>query len=107
MPRCHVADRRPKLGDPVAREPVVDAVAVPSRLRQPRPRQQPQMMRGCCEALTNLDGDLLDRPLALCKNVRDLRAPPAPERGRDRCECIEQRGLGGSLAHIIKLMFEY
>ena len=106
MPRGDVANSGPELGDTIARKPVVDAVAVPPRTREAGLREQPQMMRRGRGALAHLARDLVDRAFALCEYVDDLGPPPAPERGRDRRERIEQGALCRLLTHTFKLMFE-
>ena len=85
-----VAQRRQQLGDPVAREPVVDAGAVAAGRDEPGAGHRPQVMRRVRDALVDLVGDLLDRPLALREHVDDLapasarRAPSRSRRSRRR-----------------------
>lgn len=58
------------------------------------------------DGLARLTRDVLDGSLALGEEVDDLRPPSARERVRDRCECVEELGLG-SVGHTIKLWLEY
>jgi hypothetical protein len=106
MAHGDVANRHPQLRHPLARKPVEDAVALAPRAREPGLCKQTQVMRGGCDALTHLGGDLVDRPLALCQHIHDLRAPPVPKRPRHRRKGVEQGTLRRSITHKIKLTFE-
>jgi hypothetical protein len=65
------------------------------------------MMRGVRKRLPDLGRDLVDRPLALGQHVDDLGPAAISERLGHRSERVEQRVFSVSLAHILKLSFEY
>ena len=108
MPRGHVAHGRPQVRHPLARQAVHDPRSIPSRANQPRPSQQPQVMRRIGKRLANLLGDLVHRPLALRQHVHDLRPPSAPKRMPDRGKRVKQGVLRMAITHRrIKLSFDY
>ena len=95
-----------QLADPIAREPVVDPRALPTRAHQAGAQEQLQVVGGVGEALLDLGRDLLDRALPLGEHVDDLGPPPAAKRLGYRRERIEEGGLGSS-THTFKLSLEY
>src|SRR2546427_3470321 len=89
----------PSLADPVAGQHVDDASALTSGPQQAGAGHRPQVMRGVGNALSDLGGDLLDRALALGKEVDDLGPVPVAERLGDRSQRPEERILRRPVAH--------
>ncbi len=79
VPLGDLAHRRPQVADPIAREPVIDASAFPTRAHQAGAQEQLQVVGGVGEALVDLGRDLLDRALALGEHVHDLGAAATAE----------------------------
>src|SRR5262249_11920627 len=106
VPCSDIANRRPEIGDALARKPVEDPIALSARSRQARSSEQTEMVRGRRDALPDLAGDVLDGTLALRQHVADL-APPAVSQSRShRGLRIEQGVLRCPSAHKFKLTFE-
>ena len=99
MTNGDLADRRPELGDLIAREPVDHPRSLAARTHEPCAREDLQVLRRVRDRLRDLIGDLLDRPLALREHVDDLRAPPAAERLRNRRQAVEQGRLRLATCH--------
>ena len=78
VPDGHVAHSRPEIPDALAREPVEDARALAARAHKPRAREHLQMLRGVGDALRDLAGDLLHRPLALGEQSTISARRPLP-----------------------------
>ena len=99
----HVPHRRAQLVHPVAGQPVEDTRPVAACRKQPRPGHRPQVMRGVGDALADLGGDLLNRPLTLGEQISDLGPASAGEGLRDLGEGIEQRILGSPVTHALMI----
>src|SRR5207245_6552351 len=103
---CDIADRSPEVAHALARKPVEDPRPFPARANETRPSENVQVLRGVRDALRDLVRDLLDRTLALRKQIDDLRPATAAERLRHRRERVEQRHLRCATCHILNLSLE-
>src|SRR5438874_46573 len=63
-------------------------------------------MRGVGEALVDLTGHVVHRPLTLREHIHDLGAPAIPEGMAHRRERVKQRVLRRTIAHMVKLSFD-
>jgi len=65
------------------------------------------VVRGVRKRLADLARDLIHRPLALGEHVHDLGAPSVAERLGDGGERVEERVLGLTITHPLKVSLEY
>jgi hypothetical protein len=91
-----LAHRRPKVDNPLAREPVEDPGPLATGSDEAYSPELLQVMRGIGDALLDLARQLVDRALALREHVDDLGAAAVTNRLGNRGECVEERGLGGT-----------
>ena len=61
----------------------------------------PEVVRGVGDALADLVGDLVHRPLALGEHIDDLCSAPAGQRFGDLGEPLVQRVLGDPVTHAV------
>jgi hypothetical protein len=101
-----VAHRRPQVAHAIARETVVDAIALAPRPDETGTGEQPQVLRRVRDALRDLVRELLDRALALREHIYDLRPAPIPERLADGGEGVEQGKLCRPAVHKFNLVLE-
>ena len=101
-----IADRRPEIAHPLARQPIEDPRPLPARANETRTSEHAQVLRRVRDALRDLVRDLLDRALALREQIDDLRPAAAAERLRHRRERVEQGHLRCATRHIFKLSLE-
>jgi hypothetical protein len=94
-----VAQHRPQLGHAIAGEPVVDPRPVSPRGHESRAGQGAQMVGGVGEALPDLLGEFLHRPLPLGEDVDELGTPTAGQRASRLGERVEERLLGCAAPH--------
>src|SRR5437660_12506620 len=106
VPDRDIADRRPEIAHPLARQPIEDPRPLPARANETRPSEYMQVLRGIRDALRDLVRDLLDRTLTLREQIDDLRPAAAAERLRDRRQRVEQRHLRCAACHMHKLSLE-
>src|SRR5213594_4362887 len=106
MAHRDIADRRPEIAHPLARQPIEDPRPLPTRANETRPSQNMQVLRRVRDALRDFVRDLLDRALALREQIDDLRPAAASERLRYRRERVEQGHFRCATRHILKLSLE-
>ena len=90
MARGDVAQCRPELGDALARQPVVDVVAVPTGGDEPGAGEHLQVVGRVGGGLADLACQHLDRALALGEHVDQLGSTPVAERLGDVGEPVEE-----------------
>ncbi len=95
----HVAQRRPQLADPLARQRVEGTSPVAPGGEQPGAGHGPQVVRRVGHALADLLRQLVHRSLALGEHVNDLGSTAARQRLGYLGEGVEQRFFGRSLIH--------
>src|SRR5207247_1778800 len=101
-----IADRRPEIAHPLARQPIEDPRPLPARANETRPSENMQVLRRVRDALRDLGRDLLDRALALREQIDDLRPAAAAERLRHGRERVEPGYLRCATRPMLKFTLE-
>ena len=97
----NIAQRRPQLTHPVARQHVEDPRAVSTCDQDPGAGHRPKVVRGVGDGLADLLGDVVDRPLTLGEHIDDLGAAPAGQGLGHLGERLVQRVLGDPVTHAV------
>ncbi len=95
-----VAHRRPHVADAVTGQHVDDPGAFAAGAQHTGSGHRPQMVRGVGHALSDLVGELLDRPFALGEDIDDLGSPSTRHRLGHLGERVEECVLRGPVTHL-------